>query len=188
MERLRQDVLETLEGWEPTNPEEAYRRALWRALAADHRLLTRAGDPAHFTASALPVTTDGRSVCLVLHRRLGLWVQPGGHLEMSDDTVSGAARREMIEETGLDGRVDPVPVRLSRHPAPCRAGAWHLDLQLVTPCEAHPPTVSPESLDVAWFEVERLPAELAPGVADLVRAARERISRTGSREQSRPGE
>lgn len=188
MERLRLDVLETLERWEPPNPEEAYRRASWRALAADQRLLAREGDPAHFTASALPMTIQGSHVCLVLHRRLGLWVQPGGHLEGSDDTVSGAARREMVEETGLDGSVDPVPVRLSRHPAPCRSGAWHLDFQHVAPCEAHPPTVSQESLDVAWFEVESLPAGLAPGVADLVRAARERISRTGSRGQSRPGE
>lgn len=188
MERLRLDVLETLERWEPRDPEEAYRQASWRALAADHRLLSRAGDPAHFTASALPMAPDGSRVCLVLHGRLGLWVQPGGHLEASDDTVSGAARREMVEETGLDSPVDPVPVRLSRHPAPCRVGAWHLDFQLVAQCELHPPTVSRESLNVAWFEVERLPSELAPGVADLVRAGRERISRTGSRERSRLGE
>lgn len=52
--------------------------------------------------TALPVTDDGR---LVLLRRgiepgLGSWAQPGGFLEV-DETVTEAAIRETLEETGL---------------------------------------------------------------------------------------
>lgn len=52
--------------------------------------------------TALPVTDEGR---LVLLRRgiepgLGAWAQPGGFLEV-DETVTEAAIRETLEETGL---------------------------------------------------------------------------------------
>jgi ADP-ribose pyrophosphatase YjhB (NUDIX family) len=52
--------------------------------------------------TALPVTDDGR---IVLLRRgiepgLGAWAQPGGFLEV-DETVTEAAVRETLEETGL---------------------------------------------------------------------------------------
>ena len=53
--------------------------------------------------TTLPVTADGR---LVLIRRgiepgLGAWAQPGGFLEV-DETVTEAAVRETLEETGLE--------------------------------------------------------------------------------------
>jgi len=52
--------------------------------------------------TTLPVTTDGQ---LILLRRgiepgRGAWAQPGGFLEV-DETVSEAAIRETLEETGL---------------------------------------------------------------------------------------
>lgn len=150
----------------------------WLEAAADPAALTRSGVPSHFTASAVPLTADGWRVCLVLHRRIGLWVQPGGHFEPEDQSVVEAARREMVEETGLGGRVDPRPLLLSKHRAPCGVGEWHLDLQLMAIVEQGAPVVSDESLDVRWFSVHELPTDTAPGVADLVEAAARRISRT----------
>jgi hypothetical protein len=74
--------------------------------------------------------------------------------------------------------VSAVPVALSRHRAPCRPGVvdWHLDVQfaLVTPAAA--PVVSEESDDVAWFPVERLPDDVAAGVAENVARAVRRIT------------
>jgi 8-oxo-dGTP pyrophosphatase MutT (NUDIX family) len=182
-EALRRDIARTIELWDATEPDAAYRKSAWQARTADRRLLTRRGYPAHFTASALPMTADGARACLVLHGRMGLWVQPGGHLEDLDRSVVMAATREMAEETGLVGQVDPTPLNLSRHPAPCRPGAWHLDLQLLAVCEPAAPTISSESRDVAWFDVARLPRETASGVAELIDAGHQRLSRSGSRGQ-----
>jgi 8-oxo-dGTP pyrophosphatase MutT (NUDIX family) len=44
---------------------------------------------------------QGRAL-LILHRRLGVWLPPGGECE-PDETPLMAARRELFEETGLVG-------------------------------------------------------------------------------------
>src|SRR5436190_16951651 len=58
-------------------------------------------DPVHVTASA--IVTGRRGVVLHLHKRLGIWLQPGGHIH-AGEMPWDAARREVFEETGLDAR------------------------------------------------------------------------------------
>ena len=43
----------------------------------------------------------GQRVLLVHHARLDRWLLPGGHVEPEDGCVEDAARREVIEETGV---------------------------------------------------------------------------------------
>lgn len=185
---LQSDLVATLHLWTPPDPEGAFQQAAWGALASRPDLLGREGLPAHFTASALPMAADAGQVCLVLHAKMGRWVQPGGHLEGPDRSIREAAAREMREETGLAGRIDPVPLLLSRHPAPCRPAAWHLDVQLLAVCEPTPPRASAESRRVAWFRVDDLPVDLAPGVEELVEAGNARLSRSDCPGPPPPGE
>jgi 8-oxo-dGTP pyrophosphatase MutT (NUDIX family) len=161
-------------------PEERFEAWAWRALLDEHgaALLTRQAAPSHVTASAVVLSPDAALTCLVLHRRLGVWVQPGGHLEPEDMTLPLAAAREVEEETGLTGELLPDVVALSRHRAPCRPGVvdWHLDVQhaLVVADQAEPGPLSylsPESLQVAWWPVDGLPEAVAPGVVGVVERA-----------------
>jgi 8-oxo-dGTP pyrophosphatase MutT (NUDIX family) len=57
--------------------------------------------PGHFTASAFVLTPDLSCMLLILHKKLKLWLQPGGHIEVDDPSWHFAARREVQEETGL---------------------------------------------------------------------------------------
>jgi 8-oxo-dGTP pyrophosphatase MutT (NUDIX family) len=161
-------------------PEQRFEAWAWRALLDEHGagLLTRQAAPSHVTASAVVLSPDGALTCLVLHGRLGVWVQPGGHLEPEDMTLPLAAAREVEEETGLTGEILPEVVALSRHRAPCRPGVvdWHLDVQhaLVVAGVPEPGPLaylSSESLQVAWWHVDALPDAVAPGVVDLVSRA-----------------
>jgi 8-oxo-dGTP diphosphatase len=57
----------------------------------------------HFTASAV-VFDDHDRVLLVHHRKVGLWLYPGGHIDENEDPAQ-AARREVLEETGIHTEV-----------------------------------------------------------------------------------
>lgn len=169
---LHDDLVATVAAFAAHDAETSAR---WGVRTRDPAATDRATVPSHFTASALPITPHGAEVCLVLHRRMDRWVQPGGHFEPSDRTVAAAAAREVREETGLDVVVEPVPLALSRHRAPCGPGRWHLDVQMLAVVDRSEPTVSAESHDVAWFPVGDLPDAVAPGVGELVRAAADRL-------------
>lgn len=103
----------------------------------------------HVTASAFVISSRG--VILHRHRRLGIWVQPGGHVD-SGETPEAAAQRETLEETGLVTRhVDPPALfHVDVHPGP--RGHTHYDLRYVLMSEPRDPSPPPEeSPEVYWF-------------------------------------
>jgi 8-oxo-dGTP pyrophosphatase MutT (NUDIX family) len=107
-------------------------------------------DPVHITASAIMV--GRRGVVLHRHKRLGIWLQPGGHIEPGE-WPHEAARREAFEETGL-AAVHPEAgielVHLDVHPGP--RGHTHLDLRYLLEAPDMAPAPLPgESQEVAWF-------------------------------------
>jgi 8-oxo-dGTP pyrophosphatase MutT (NUDIX family) len=111
----RADLIALLTAYDPSDPEEqVYRARMLDFAAAAHDPFRRTDyDPGHFTASGFVVHPDGGRILLVHHARLGIWVQPGGHVDPDDPSVLEAARREIVEETGLaaltpvvDGLVD----------------------------------------------------------------------------------
>ena len=110
-------------------------------------------DPVHITASALIV--GSRGIVLHRHKRLGIWVQPGGHIDPGEAPWD-AARREAAEETGLPvswpaGQAgDPPLAHVDAHDGP--RGHRHLDLRYVVHAEPVEPAPGPdESQDVRWF-------------------------------------
>jgi len=176
---LAASCTELLSGWRPADPEqERLRRGYLDHLAARPDGWARSCAGAHLTASALICSPADRSVLLVLHRKVGRWLQAGGHLEPGDPSLPAAALREATEESGLAGlTVDPEPLLLSRHRVEfCGpGGSDHLDVQFLAVADGRAdPVVSGESADVRWFARDRVPVEDA-SVAALVTAAGRRL-------------
>ncbi len=127
----------------------------------------------HLTASAFVISPRG--VILHRHRRLGIWVQPGGHVDRGED-VEQAALRETLEETGLAVRhLDPVELfHVDVHPGP--RGHTHYDLRyvLVAPPD-DPAPAEGESPDVFWFDfadaLKRCEPALVPALEKLHQAS-----------------
>jgi len=117
----------------------------------------------HLTASALIVDPDGR-VLLTHHRKLGRWLQLGGHCD-GDANLVGVALREAIEESGIEElAIDPRIVDVDIHTIPGRRPSTgrpeepehlHLDCRFVVfaPAGAVEHT-SPESIELGWFTPE----------------------------------
>ena len=88
------------------------------------------------------------------HKRLGFWLQPGGHVDAGESPWD-AALREAREETGLDVRFagggEPRLVHVDVHPG--GRGHTHLDLRyLVDGGDADPAPPEDESQEIGWFD------------------------------------
>ena len=59
----------------------------------------------HFTVTTF-VSMNGATL-LHWHRKVGLWLPPGGHVEPNEDPMQ-AARREALEETGIAVQILPT--------------------------------------------------------------------------------
>jgi 8-oxo-dGTP pyrophosphatase MutT (NUDIX family) len=109
-----------------------------RALMTLELLLASAPDPfsrstlpTHITSSAVVIDPERDLVLLHRHRRLGVWLQPGGHIEDGEDAAR-AALRETREETGHSAThpaAGPLIGHVDEHPGP--DGHIHLDLRFV---------------------------------------------------------
>lgn len=149
-----------------------------REAASQERFLTeldRLVDPFDRYADLVHVTGSGivsgpRGTVLHLHKKLHLWLQPGGHVD-SGEAPWEAALREAEEETGL-----PV-----RHPAGgatlfhldvhlAAEGHVHLDLRYLLLCdEAEPAPPAGESQLVRWFTLDEALAIADDGLVDGLR-------------------
>ena len=177
---LHTDAHRVLTAWDaPDAQQDALRLAYLRHLDHHHDAMWRSCVPDHLTASCLVVDPRGRRVLLTLHRRLGRWLQTGGHCEPHDTTLAAAALREATEESGIGGLVmDPVPVLLSRHAVPCGPArpAHHLDVQFVATAPVLPsPRCREESHHVARLDHDALPAGPEESVRARVRQATQRL-------------
>ena len=154
--------------------DERERGAISTILAELERLprpLDRDADPTHVTAAAIVV--GQRGVVLHRHKRLGLWLQPGGHLDPGE-LPADAALREAVEETGLavhHRAVPPQLVHVDVHPGPHEH--THLDLRyLLEAGDNDPAPPESESQDVRWFGWDEAIAIADEGLAGALRALR----------------
>ncbi|MBS0591331.1 MAG: NUDIX hydrolase [Proteobacteria bacterium] len=114
----------------------------------------------HLTGSAWLVSADGARVLLTHHRKLGRWLQLGGHAD-GDTDLARVALREAQEESGLtDLAVDLGIFDLDRHEIPARGDEpahWHYDVRHVVRARASEAfVVSTESNALAWRDIAAL--------------------------------
>lgn len=164
---------------------EADRAGAAPSAAAQHE----AADPfrrerlaGHFTGGAWLVDRAGRRVLLTHHRKLGRWLQLGGHAD-GDRDMAAVALKEAEEESGLAGlSVERELFDLDRHWIPQRRdvpGHWHYDLRYVVRAgDSEDYVVSEESLDLAWREVGEVLAD-PDSDESMRRLARKWLARGG---------
>jgi 8-oxo-dGTP pyrophosphatase MutT (NUDIX family) len=172
-----EDIRATVATYLRRHPDEAGRlAALTAALDQPGELTSRKTFTGHITCSAIVFDPAGR-VLHVRHNALSTWLRPGGHLEISDTTLTGAALREVAEETGIETAaltlVDEAPIDIDVHPIPANPAKGEPDHQHFDLRYAFTTTATPEVLlqaeevhDFAWLPAAEIePAALAERVA-----------------------
>lgn len=151
--------------------EEASREEVLAGLRGLPTPFDQTAGPTHITGSA--VVVGRRGTVLHLHKRLGLWLQPGGHLD-EREWPHEAALRESAEETGLDVRhVDGGPLLIHVDAHDGGRGHRHLDLRYLLVAGADDPRPpAGESPACRWFVWHEAAAIADPGLVGALRAAR----------------
>lgn len=173
-----------LDGYAGRHPKETELVDAFRTLAADASdPYVRARLEGHFTASAWLVDRSGTRILLTHHRKLGQWLQLGGHAD-GDRELARSALREAEEESGLSGlRVEPGIFDIDRHRIPEHKGVpahWHYDVRyLVHAGDDEAFVVSAESHDLAWRDIATL-ADDDSADASLRRMAHKWLARAKS--------
>jgi 8-oxo-dGTP pyrophosphatase MutT (NUDIX family) len=116
--------------------------------------------PGHVTASCFIVDRTGARLLLHRHRRLGRWLQMGGHC-VEEEVPASAALREGAEESGLEDLqlVQGGILDLDVHPIPSATGEpdhYHFDLRYIARTET-PDAIKmqeAESEELTWVPLE----------------------------------
>lgn len=152
-------------------------------MGAFQELLERDGDifsryhfaPGHITASAMLVSSDWDAIVLVDHRRFGVWLQPGGHVEPDDAGLRAAALREAVEECGplelevvgfLDLDVHAIPAAKGEPPHA------HYDVRFLCRVLSGDLAHTGEVLAAEWFALDGAPDRLGSSVDRLIEKVR----------------
>jgi len=180
---LHADATRELTAYRPLDPAQRRLQEEYLAhLTAHPNAMDKSGPPAHLTASCVVLDETGEEVLLTLHRKARRWFQFGGHYEVSDLDVHGAAMREAREESGIP-TVTPIPgiTQLDRHElfGDFQRCQVHLDIRFVAQVPRMvEPVVSGESLDVRWWPVASLPDGPDSEISALVSAGRRHLGLT----------
>ena len=158
----RRALLAALAAHTPFDDAEARALAEIQTFVATHSdCFRRELATGHVTGSAWVLDREREHVLLTHHRKLGLWLQLGGHCD-GDGDVARVAHREAREESGLE-RIEllaPGVFDVDVHRIPARTAEpehYHYDVRYLFEADRDATVrVSDESHDVAWVALERV--------------------------------
>jgi len=123
----------------------------------------------HLTGSAWVCSADGRAVLLLHHAKLDRWLQPGGHVDAEDSSLVETARREAMEECGIQSLelLSPAIFDLDVHEIPARGtepAHFHYDLRFLfrVPEGTQVERNLLETKAIAWVNLEELCTSSTP--------------------------
>ncbi|MGC8479011.1 MAG: NUDIX hydrolase [Candidatus Micrarchaeia archaeon] len=148
------------------------------------------GKPSKRCITASAIIIENGKALLIKHKKLGVWMPPGGHVE-ENEFPSEAAVREAKEETGLDielvgmqnvkfsfddAHTELLPFAIVYEEVPYSTGMHvHFDSIYLAKAKGGKQELNEkESTSIGWFskeEIEKL--ETYPNVAKSVKAALE---------------
>ncbi len=140
------------------HPDEDAARRFQRFVSNQPRCFERdCWEDGHVTASAALLDPSRKFMLMTLHRKLGMWLQLGGHADGNPDPLAVACL-EAEEESGLD--VTPAmeePIDVDVHEVPTYGtdpAHYHYDVRFVLFAEHTAVRATSESLKLEWVPLD----------------------------------
>lgn len=172
-ERLQ--LLKLLHAYKAPDPaEEATKAQIISFVEQSPACFLRSNIEGHITGSCFLLSPEGDEVLLTHHKKIGKWLQLGGHAD-GDPDILRVALREAQEESGI-AEIEPVETQIfdiDIHPIAEHKGVlahYHYDIRFVLRAKRSDYKISSESNDLAWVPIARLPL-LSVGNSSLSRMA-----------------
>ena len=123
---------------------------------------SRTNHHGHFTGSAWIINPDKSKILMTHHKKIGKWLQLGGHADGESDLLK-VSQREAVEESGINNFVtisnEIFDMDIHEIP-PIGSDPKHLHYDIRFLLEADPDkeslTISNESHDVAWIPLDQI--------------------------------
>ncbi len=163
----QQEAIDQVAAYLAAYPDERARlEKVFAFIEKPHDFYDRKNPEGHITASGIVLSQDGSKTLLVNHRFLGLYLQPGGHVD-PEGTIAENALREIEEETAVPAsaltRLGPKehPIDIHPHAIPPNESKnegphFHFDFRYLFQLteEVDLTHQEEEVLDLAWFGLD----------------------------------
>ncbi len=155
------DVITLLDAYRCTDDKERDDADQMKEFVKSHEdFYQRANKVGHLTASAWVIDTMLEKTLLTHHKKLDKWLQIGGHIEERDRSLLDAARREVVEESGIynvEAFFDDI-FDVDIHLIPEYKGTpehYHYDVRFIFVANTKEFKVSSESFALEWFYFDK---------------------------------
>ena len=157
------DLRSSLSLFNPTNEKETiYQTQMLELLSEGKIAFERKREAGHFTSSAWVLDPSSKTVLLILHSKIGKWLQPGGHADGNQDLLE-VAKKELMEETGVNAveLLKTTIFDLDIHTIPAHKGIpehLHYDLRFIFRGNSQASLeINHESKDIQWVPLDEIP-------------------------------
>lgn len=159
---MKIDILGQLSYYSPFDKDEAVSLSkILNFFTISENFFSRKNEQGHITASAWILSKDRTRTLLCHHKKLNKWLQLGGHIEECDTTVSEAALRESIEESGIQSikSLQTAIFDIDVHLIPTKnyePEHFHYDIRYLLAVDTDDYVVSNEANGLKWVDIRQI--------------------------------
>lgn len=155
-------LIQLIQNYSKRYPDEQVAITMLSFIENHTNHFSRTNHHGHFTGSAWIINPDKTKILMTHHKKIGKWLQLGGHADGESDLLK-VSQREAVEESGINNFVtisnEIFDMDIHEIP-PIGSDPKHLHYDIRFLLQADPDKesliISNESHDVAWIPLDQI--------------------------------